>query len=658
MNYRPDIDGLRALAVLSVVFCHVGLGFPGGYVGVDVFFVISGYLITCLMLKDVEAGTFSLAHFWERRIRRILPALVFVVAASFVAGWFISSPTAYNAFGRSVCELVIMKANVHFSHDLGYFAASAETKPLLHTWSLAVEEQFYLSIPLLFWFAVRFLRRRWLLPVLILLTAVSFGLSVYGVAGRNPKTYFALTARAWELLAGVILAVIVHDRSLVRRTIGVWRRELLATAALMGIVVPLFFYHDKTPFPGLAALPPVLGTVMLIAMGAEAERKTLVHRLLSNPAAVYVGLISYSLYLWHWPLIVYFKSVHVAPLSMLERAAIVSASIGLADITRRLVETPFRTRKLLSGRVPVFATTAVVVIALHTSGKIVRSTAGFADRMPQEVRNFVATGEFYRADPAHWAPGVKVPESLLRIGSVEVEPSLLIWGDSHGQSIIPAAERVCLANGIAARAALQGGWSPVAEHQSEESPETFAAARAHGDEVKQYIRTAGVRIVILAAHWRRYSKHPQFAEAIIRAVDELRGMDCDVYFMKDIPEYEYDVVGMLTQRAWHGQDTSGVGMTLEEYDSRNQFYRTLLPQLTEHGAKVLDPLPGWQAVTKSTKLPACDAGGMYYYDSHHLSVYGSKLIDPMLKPIAARSAIHTTADSGPATTAGSANVVR
>lgn len=500
MTYRPDIDGLRALAVLSVVLCHVGLGFPGGYVGVDVFFVISGYLITCLMLKDVDAGKFSLVHFWERRTRRILPALAFVVAASFVGGWFLLAPTAYHSFGQSVCELVLMKANIHFSHDTGYFAAASESKPLLHTWSLAVEEQFYVLVPLLFWVAAKFARRRWLEPVVMTLAAVSFIAAVYGIAHENQNTYYALWTRAWELLAGVGLAVRLHRRPFV---VGVRWRDLLATAGLAAIVVPCFVYDHLTPFPGPAALSPVAGAMLLIALGSDAERKTWVHRLLSTSGAVYIGLISYSLYLWHWPLIVYFKHLYIAPPSTFEKLAIVFASIALADVTRRLIETPFRTRTLLATRPRVFAAAAVVVVALHSGGKLIRSTEGFANRLPTQVREYAATSEMDHRFMVYQLPD-DVPNKLLRVGADDVVPSVLVWGDSHGMAIMPAVDRVCREQGIAARGALEvrrdsgGRLSGALESLSRASAIRGVACAGRrgvaGDEVRRLLHERRTRV--------------------------------------------------------------------------------------------------------------------------------------------------------------------
>ena len=258
--YRPDIDGLRAIAVLGVVFFHAGLGFPGGYAGVDVFFVISGFLITSLILKELRQGTFSLLGFWERRARRILPALTVVVVAILIAGWFFLLPADYEVLGKQIVALAALSSNIKFWWETGYFATSAEEKPLLHTWSLSLEEQFYLLIPLLLWFLFRLRKSSWVAPVLFLGAIASFTLSVIGSYRAPSATFFLLPTRAWELAAGSLLAFVQPIPQPRLRTLIAW----LGLAAILG---PLFFYAPGIRFPGLTALPPVAGAALLIWSG-------------------------------------------------------------------------------------------------------------------------------------------------------------------------------------------------------------------------------------------------------------------------------------------------------------------------------------------------------------------------------------------------------
>ena len=255
MPYRPDIDGLRAVAVLSVLFCHAGLSFPGGYVGVDVFFVISGYLITSLILKDLDRGTFSLADFWVRRIRRILPALLAVTVATALAGWFLLIPSAYASLGKSIVGLALLVSNVQFWRETGYFTATAEEKPLLHTWSLAVEEQFYLFVPVFLLILARVLRFRRVSWLVALASIASLGLSIYGTQRHAPRRSPCSPTRAWELFVGAMLAI----------RPGGWlddsprRKEVAATLGLLLILIPCLLYDRRRRSPGFPPSPPSWG---------------------------------------------------------------------------------------------------------------------------------------------------------------------------------------------------------------------------------------------------------------------------------------------------------------------------------------------------------------------------------------------------------------
>ena len=338
-RYRPEIDGLRAIAVMAVVLFHAGLGVSGGFIGVDVFFVISGFLITSLIIKDLEAGKFTLANFWERRARRIIPAAVVLVFVVLAAGWFLLLPSDYAALGKSAAWHAAFAANIYFWRNTNYFASAAEEQPLLHTWSLAVEEQFYLIVPLLLLALFRFpyFRSRGLLLALFLIGfAFSLALSIVVVPRMPAVAFYLLPTRAWELLAGSIIAIL-PAASLSR----IWR-EILCGIALITIVVPCFIYTKETPFPGLAALPPCLGTALFIWASGPAstsiQNSTFnIQNLLAARPVVFIGLISYSLYLWHWPLFAFSTYWALDPLSLPYRLCLVAASFVLAILSWRFV---------------------------------------------------------------------------------------------------------------------------------------------------------------------------------------------------------------------------------------------------------------------------------------------------------------------------------
>jgi len=292
MQYRRDIDGLRSIAVVPVVLFHAGLpGFSGGFIGVDVFFVISGFLITTIVAREIGERRFSLLSFYERRARRILPALAAVLAISLAFGSILLMPTELLRLGRSAAATVLFASNIHFARSLDYFAPTAELEPLLHTWSLAVEEQFYLFFPPLLIGLAWLGQSRRMLTAVVVLSALSLAASVAALDWKPDWVFYIIVFRAWELGAGAILALAATAPPQGRAL-----REALGIGGLLAILVPVAIYTNATRFPGLAALPPVLGATVLIWVGREGEG-SLANRLLALRPLVAIGLISYSLYL-------------------------------------------------------------------------------------------------------------------------------------------------------------------------------------------------------------------------------------------------------------------------------------------------------------------------------------------------------------------------
>ena len=437
--YRADIDGLRAVAVLAVLFFHAGIGCSGGYVGVDVFFVISGYLITGLILKESDAGQFRVLEFWERRVLRIFPALAIVVLTCLVAGWFLFLPPDFKSLGQSVLAQAMLASNISFWLEAGYFAASAEVKPLLHTWSLAVEEQFYLLFPLLL-IGFKRLPRNLLGRAILLICCASFGLSVYGSYRHTSANFFLLPTRAWELLVGSFLAAVPAPRASTR-----WLMESFSWCGLLGILGAVFIYDHTTRFPGVAAVLPCVGTALLIWSNSHAL--TSVGRLLAMPPMVFVGLISYSLYLWHWPLLVFYKYWTLGPIPMGHRVLLILASVGIAVMSWRFVETPFRKRLVLRGRTQVFAFASITTIVLFLAGTAISQLRGLPARFPPNVIRYAA-GEADRA----FTKEVGLKEDLsgdfieLGMGDRRLPVRLLVWGDSHAMAAMPVFDKLCKAH--------------------------------------------------------------------------------------------------------------------------------------------------------------------------------------------------------------------
>ena len=335
LKYRAEIDGLRALAVIPVILFHAGFElFSGGFVGVDVFFVISGYLITTIIIDDIEKEKFSLLQFYERRIRRILPALTIVTLTSIILGWIFLNDAALNKFGGSIIGVSLFISNIVFWKQQGYFDESSELNPLLHTWSLAIEEQYYLFFPIFLIFAWRYGKSK-VFWMIFLLAVISLLLSEWGWRNKERANFYLAPTRAWEIFAGSIAAFIVHKR-------GVQKNNILAIFGLAAIIFAIFVYTESTPFPSIYTLLPVLGVVLLILY---ADKETLVAKLLSIKLMVGVGLISYSSYLWHQPIFAYSR-IYTRDISIpIEISFIlIFITIIIAFISWKYIEKPFRTK--------------------------------------------------------------------------------------------------------------------------------------------------------------------------------------------------------------------------------------------------------------------------------------------------------------------------
>ena len=428
MEHRREIDGLRALAVLPVILFHAGFeAFGGGFVGVDVFFVISGYLITRILLTELAAGTFSLADFYERRVRRILPALFLVMLVCIPFAWFWLLPGDMRDFAASLAAVPVFASNILFWRQSVYFDAGTELKPLLHTWSLAVEEQYYALFPLLLLLAWR-LGRRSVLALMMVAALVSLGLAQWGAAAKPDAAFYLLPTRAWELSIGAFLAF--HATSGGRQARPQWADELGGALGLLLLLYAVFSFDEATPFPGVHALVPTLGAALLILF---ASRDTVVGRLLGSRVLVGIGLISYSAYLWHQPLFAFARHRSLLPPGELVFGALAVASLGLAYLTWKYVEQPFRSRSTIS-RGRVYALTglaSVFFVGFGVFGVVTQGTF-HAKPQPEQVAGLDARMRINHGLGAD-CEGDYTESPRCRTGE---QPEVLVWGDSYAMHLV------------------------------------------------------------------------------------------------------------------------------------------------------------------------------------------------------------------------------
>lgn len=362
MKYRSEIDGLRARAVVPVILFHAGFSFfSGGFVGVDVFFVISGYLITTIIISDMEQAKFSLLEFYQRRARRILPALFFVVICCIPLAFFLLLPSGIKEFSKSLVAVATFSSNILFWRESGYFDTAAELKPLLHTWSLAVEEQFYILFPLFLMLAWRFGKQA-IIWILVVSFIISLATAHWGAYNKPVATFYLLPTRAWELLIGAFAALYLSKRSI--RT-PKWLNNTLSVVGFAAILFSVIVFDNTTPFPSLYALAPTVGTVLIILF---AMRGTMVHTLLSLRALVGVGLISYSLYLWHQPVFAFLRHYSIVDPTHTQILFALLASVLLAVFTYYVVETPFRRKTAFWNGSRILKGSSFVLIALVAVG--------------------------------------------------------------------------------------------------------------------------------------------------------------------------------------------------------------------------------------------------------------------------------------------------
>jgi peptidoglycan/LPS O-acetylase OafA/YrhL len=516
LGYRPDIDGLRAVAVLAVLVYHAfPQVMPGGFAGVDIFFVISGYLITGIIDREMHQKRFSLASFYGRRIRRIFPALIVVVLTAFVIGWFVLSVQEMEALGENIKGASLFIQNFVLREQIvGYFDPGAGRLPLLHLWSLGIEEQYYIV-----WPAALLLLVRWQARTLVIVAA--FGLASFVACILTPSNdlsmaFYSPIARAWELLAGSLLALAQREK------VAVWQQYLsrfnagIAIAGFVGVVIVFATLSAATCWPGVATLLPVVSAIALIGTS-----DTLIHqRLLSSRPMVFIGLISYPLYLWHFPLIAYAKLIYggVVPLTLMW--GLVVLAFLLAWLTYRFVERPFRFGSFPNWLkvTPLLAGMA----AMGLIGLVADATHGLPVRFPEAIRPFMLSGS---ETTAHWRRGrcllllQPASEFAPECAGHGRHPLLLIWGDSYGAALYPGFLHFATDRGYDVAEYTASACPPLIGYSLPERP----FCESINDDVLTRIERLRPDVVILQSTWGH--AEPVLREDLPRTVARLKAMN-------------------------------------------------------------------------------------------------------------------------------------
>ncbi len=613
------------MAIIGVLLFHIDESWlAGGFVGVDVFFVISGFLITGIIRRDLQQGSFSLADFYQRRIRRIFPALLVMFIVVMAAGALVMLPDDFLALAKSMRYAVLSISNFYFSRGRGYFVADEVDKPLLHTWSLSVEEQYYLLFPLLMIALHRWVKRdRPIFWILVGLAGVSLAGSEVMVWMDQKRAFFQLPWRAWELLLGGGLAMV--DWKVPGRKVA----EPMGYAGLAMIVGSMAGFHSRMTFPGLSALIPCLGTAFLIHAGRN--RDATIHRLMGFRPLVFVGLISYSVYLWHWPLVAFtghfFGKNHTFGLEIL------AGSLVLGWLSWKFVEQPFR-EGFKVGRKTIFAAFAMGVTLLCVVEFTVRRNSGFPRRFDREELAMAAQRKPEWTRSGHWAD--KNGEADLK---TEATPVVALWGDSHAVSLEAAMDRISDDLDLEVVTFGKNGYPPLPGWKSGLQIKNSENKKQHADQVfKELSESKTVEVVVMAARWWSYlgleaetnrEEYDRVETALREAVLGLTKTGKRVIIAYPVPEVSLDVPVYCARRMkW---DLSLPELLTESEDSRawNPVAVQLLDGLRSmEGVSVIEPR---NRLIRDGMVRVRNGDTALYRDDDHLSPLGSLSLTQDLK---------------------------
>lgn len=652
-HYRREIDGLRAIAVVAVMLYHASVPFvTGGYIGVDVFFVISGFLITGILVRQYDTGTLKLADFWIRRAKRILPALLVVLVFSVTLSLFLLTPPALDRFGQSLVSAAIFSSNIFFWRNTSsYFDPNVHEMLLIHLWSLAVEEQFYIFYPWVVIFSLRYFKSH-LVKIFSTGLLLSLFLSIY-LAGVAPRAnFYLLPPRAWELLAGA-LAVTLRDRN------GAWiltrhrAADLLTTVGLILILVPIFVYDDLTSFPGLTAIPPVLGTAIVLTF---ARPEAGVGRVLASKAFVAIGLISYSAYLWHQPLLAFGSIYSFAMLSWMQKLALVVVACVFAWASYLFVEGPIRHNKSISPSTVVVWTVCAQVLTA-AAGIALWMSAGLPGRFPSAMIKAAATAEKAQARMDSLFLGsteqVDRPPIIGEDGPVDIA----LLGDSHGAAMATGLDAVLAKSGRRAAVYVAGGAMPgmTVEEAALRQRDGASYLEAAANKI---ISTPALRTVILSARWTLYfhgsSQYrndgglsfrltdPQ-AEAmrlgrlrrsLSRMVDRFAAANKQIILVYPVPELPYSLPDFVAGSFLsHSKPAPVDAATLNHFYTTSRSTFVILDSIAV-GKNVIKYYPHAALCNGTNSACAVIRLGQYMYtDDNHLSSLGSAIAFAPLAPI-------------------------
>jgi peptidoglycan/LPS O-acetylase OafA/YrhL len=625
--YRPDIDGLRAVAVLAVIFFHAGFGWAsGGYIGVDVFFVISGFLITGIILREQRDGTFSLARFYERRARRILPALLLVLGATLLASSIVMFTHDRHIVARSAVSVLAFAANFLFwggvdfgsFATLNYFQRTIHDQPLAHTWSLGVEEQYYLLFPLAL-VSILHLPAAAVRRTLMAATLASFAACAFYTPLYQSTAFYLLPTRIWELLAGGFVAWYGAPSTTSR-----WRQESLAGLGALLVLAPIYVYDEHSPFPGIHAAAPVVGAALLIRHATG----TVTSRALASRPLVFIGLISYSAYLWHQPLFAVARYLDLSrPLGLTATIGLCLLTLLMAAATWLWIETPFRDRRRVGGRTLVWSVgLATVAVAAAAS---VWAFAGNAGRRSPITANVVGQAVLSLFTDCNFAtqPTRRFGTGCLLDPSSAAAPSFLVLGDSHADAMFPAFARISRDSGRQGLLMFHLA-CPSLIHLNGAPAGVEGCVRMQLAALDAVTRD-GIRDVFLVARFTNYEPLSLFPARVEKTVATYAERGATLYIVAQLPEQpHFDPRRWARQRLWSrfgAGDPAAIvrsqSASRAEHEAQRGYAKSVWDKyLDDPRVRIIDVT---SVFCDAQSCPAGTAAGPFYADDDHVNADGA-----------------------------------
>lgn len=624
MKYRGEIDGLRSLALLPVIFFHAGFQLiSGGFVGVDVFFVISGYLITSILLNDLRADRFSIIHFYERRARRILPALFLVMLVCLPLAWLFLLPSDMESFSNSLIAVSFFLSNVMFWQTSGYFDTATELKPLIHTWSLAVEEQYYVLFPLFLLLAWR-LGRWWIAGLLAVIAILSLAAAQWGSVHFPSSTFYLLPTRAWELIIGALVALYYNNVDI--RKHKYWYAELGSLLGFSLILYAVFTYSKHTPFPSLYAIAPTVGSALIIIF---ATHKTLIGKLLGSKPFVGLGLISYSSYLWHQPLFAFARIANIEKPGSLMMFGLSVITLALAYLTWRFVERPFRNKHHYS-RKQVFIFSCACSAFFIFVGGVGNIFNGFPQRYSAEQQVLLDLGnKSHKETMGVYGLGrcfIDYEQSfhtLLENKCVSQNSNfrkVVVFGDSEAAHLMHGVRGVFPKLGFNVQQWTATSCRAISYSDNDQRCQDFYSGFVH--EVIPYL--TGSDVVIISNRWiglEQRVERLEFIQGLRSLFLSLRSSGARVIVVGNTPEFAIPPQHIMVRN-----DVANTGLVYLNSDDITKVNAFLKIESEKYGWIFFDPSEVLCDVNNKLRCKVANNGKFYYLDGGHLSPVGSTLI--------------------------------